>query len=522
MNTNKVNLTIITVFFMVFSIFFYGKSGYVLIDFSRESFIPYQMLNGDILNKDIFLIYGPFGYLLNTFLYKIFLNINMLYIEAILIAYSVSILFYLTVKKYTKNIIALIFTFFFIAISVFSLSDFSFYIPYSYSTLWAVLGIYAFLVCWLYRIDKLKYFILGFIAINKIEFFVLAFIFTLTFDIYNKKFKIKNYILCLICPLISLIGFSLSDFIYNSNYVSNMLGAKSLISLYKGAGSFFDYEFFKYNLFYLAIYSTVALISYFVFKKQKIISMLLLVFLFVKIYPNLFFHLGFFVAVILTIINRNKIKRKDIVLLYFCFVLCSKSIFAIDSFFYSNFGYTLMLFFIMRQMYQILDKKWVLSNFAVLFLTLSFGQYYAYFKNPKIPFKTDIGTIWLFGSDFEFFKNIDGYFKNNLKENETFIVVPEGQILNLIYKTPWNFYNSTFTPLDFETFGDKNLTEKLKENKTDYIIFYPRNTREYGANAICFDYAVDFCKFIDDNYKKDAVFGDEVKVLIYKINGKNK
>ena len=287
-------------------------------------------------------------------------------------------------------------------------------------------------------------------------------------------------------------------------------------------GSFFDFEYFKFNLVYLAIYLILALISYFLFKKQKILSILLLAFLFVKVYPNLFFHLGFFIAVILSAINRKKIKQKDIILLFFCFVLCSKSIFAIDSLLYSNFGYCLMIFYIIRQMYLLLNKKWVIWQFVVLFVSLSVGQFFVYFNNPKVPFKTDIGTIWLFNYNYNLFKQIDGYLKDNLKKGETFIVLPEGQILNLIYKTPWGFYNSTFTPLDFEIFGDKNLAERLKENKTDYIIFYPRNTEEYGARAICFDYAVDFCKFIDDNYKRDAIFGDSAEVLIYKINEKNK
>lgn len=522
MKKDKINLVVISVTYAILAIILYGKSGNILIDFSRESYIPYQMLQNLSLNKDIFLIYGPFGYLLNFFLYKISLNINFLLLEGVLIAYSIIILFYFIVKKFTKNLIALIFTLFFIIVSIFSNSNFSFTIPYSYSTLWAVFGIYLFLFCELYKIEKIKYFVLGFIAINKIELFVFVLIFSVLSDIYYKKFKIKNYLLTLICPLISLIGFNLADSINNSYFVSKMFGAKALSCLYKSMGSFFDFDYFKFNLLFLAIYLIFASISYFLFEKHKILSILILSILFVVIYPNTFFHLGFFAAIALTIINRVKIKKKDIMLLFFCFVLCSKSIFAINSLLYSNFGYALMIFYILRQTYLLLNKKWVLVQFIIIFIVLSIGQCFNYFKNPKKPFKTDIGTIWLSKFNLNFFSQIDEYFKQNLKNNETFIVIPEGQILNLIYKKPWNFYNSTFTPLDFEIFGDKNLTEKLKENKTDYIIFYPRDTREYGAETICFDYAVDFCRFISDNYKREAIFGDNVKVLIYKINEKNK
>ena len=521
MKKDRINLAIISVIFIILSIFLFGKSGNVLIDFSRESYIPYQMLNGLKLNRDIFLIYGSFGYFLNMLLYKIFLNINLLFMEAVLIAYSIAVLFYFIIKKYTKKLIALIFTLFLIIVSVFSNSDFSFVLPYSFSTLWAIFGIYLFLFCELYKKEKIKYFILGFIAINKVELFVLVLIYSLICDFYYKKFNIKNYLLSLICPLISLIGFNLADFSNNLGYISKMTGTKAINSLYKGMGSFFEFNYFKFNLFYLAIYLIFSSVSCFLFKKHKIISILILLILFIKIYPNIFFHLGFFVAVVLTIINRKKIGQRDILLLFFTFVLCSKSIFSIDSLLYSNFGYCLMIFYITRQAYKMLNKKWVLAQFITLFLVLSYGQFYIYFVTPKKPFKTDIGTIWLAKTQLEYFNQIDNYFKNNLKENETFIVVPEGQIFNLIYKKPWNFYNSTFTPLDFETFGQNNLIGKLKENKTDYVVFYPRTTREYGAKTICFDYAVDFCKFIDDNYKQEAVFGDDVKVFIYKINGKN-
>ena len=61
---------------------------------------------------------------------------------------------------------------------------------------------------------------------------------------------------------------------------------------------------------------------------------------------------------------------------------------------------------------------------------------------------------------------------------------------------------------------------QLKENKTTYIIFYPRNTKEYGAQTICYDYGVNFCTYIMDNYHRTAIIDDVYKVLIFKINEK--
>jgi len=519
---NRQNLIIISIVFVILAIVLYAKCGNMLIDFSRESYIPYQMLNGDKLCRDIFLIYGAFGYFVNMFLYKISLNINMLLIEASIIAYLITILFYFIVKKYTKPLLALVFTLFFIIVSVFSNSDFSFLVPYSYSTLWAILGVYIILFSYLYKRDKLRYITIGFIAINKIELFILVFVFSLVYDIFYKKINIKNYLLCLILPLIALIGFNLGDYISNSLYIKKMLSSKSLYSLYKSMGSVFGIEYFIYNAFYFVIYFVFGYISYLLYKKGcKILSFVPLLSLYIFIYPNVFFHLGFFISLILTLINRKKIKKRDLILLYFAIVLCSKSIFSINPILYSNFGYALMIFYIVRQLYLLFNKRWVLIQFFIFCAVLFSRQIYEYTFWHKVSFKTEIGALWLAKSDYNFLVDIKEYFRKNLKEDEKFIVIPEGQILNLIYKKPWGFLNSTFTPLDFEIFSDKYMVDKLKENKIDYIIFYPRDTLEYGAQGVCYDYGVDFCNFIADNYKRDAVFKNaNNEVLIYKINEK--
>ena len=55
--------------------------------------------------------------------------------------------------------------------------------------------------------------------------------------------------------------------------------------------------------------------------------------------------------------------------------------------------------------------------------------------------------------DGKLFKQTNDFIEKNIKKDENFLIVPEGQIFNLIHKKNYNFYNSTFTPMDFETFG---------------------------------------------------------------------
>ena len=137
--------------------------------------------------------------------------------------------------------------------------------------------------------------------------------------------------------------------------------------------------------------------------------------------------------------------------------------------------------------------------------------------DQKTIVNTPIGNLWLNKQKAQLINEVNKYIKNNIKKEENFIVVPEGQILNLIHKKPHNFYNSTFTPLDFETFGEKEIIEKLKENKTDYIISLQRDTIDYGAEIMCYDYAVDFCNYIMDNYTKVKTFKNSEEIAIFKI-----
>jgi hypothetical protein len=140
-----------------------------------------------------------------------------------------------------------------------------------------------------------------------------------------------------------------------------------------------------------------------------------------------------------------------------------------------------------------------------------------YYYDFKTKVETPIGAIWLNKQEANLANKTNEFIKNNIKENENFVVIPEGQIFNLIHKKPYGFYNTTFTPLDFDTFEEKNITQRLKENKTDYVIYFPRNTIDYGAKMMCYDYAVDFCNYIMDNYTKIDSFGEYEKVNIFKI-----
>ena len=51
---------------------FLGHYSEFLIDVGREIYYPERILQGDILYKDLFDIYGPLAYQFNAILYKLF------------------------------------------------------------------------------------------------------------------------------------------------------------------------------------------------------------------------------------------------------------------------------------------------------------------------------------------------------------------------------------------------------------------------------------------------------------------
>ena len=495
----------------------------MFIDFSRESYIPFQMLQGKTLIKDIFLIYGPFGYIINFLLYKITVNINLLIILSHLISYLIIILFYFILRQFKSEKISLLFTIFFIIASIFSYSTFNYIVPYSYSTLWAIFGIYLILYSILYNKKSLIFLSLGLILCSKIEYFIPCVIISFGYLIYKKESFKRNILYILVFPLITVTYFifhkiTLADFLNNFYYIKQMLKTDALEYLYKGMGVYYLEDYFKYNLVKLLKISILSAISYIIYKFKPVFSIIILLVGLFYLNTNESFNLILFVNLILAIylIKKHQINEKEIILLIFSIILSSKAMFAINSLTYSNFGYCLMLAILFIMLEKIINKKWLISFFICFFAINILGNCVFMLLTPKRLFKTNVGKIAIDEEKYREFLLVNEYIEKNIKNNESLIVLPEGQIFNLTHKLYHPFFNSTFTPLDFETFKDDYFIQKLKENKTDYIIFYPRNTFDYGKINICYDYAVDFCKYIIDNYDKEELGYNTENVRIYK------
>ncbi|MBO6183790.1 MAG: hypothetical protein J6O88_03730, partial [Chryseobacterium sp.] len=135
----KKYLILLWLFCIIGLVFFLGHYSGILIDFGREVYYPEQILNGRVLYKDLFNIYGPLAYQINAILYKIFgIKLSTLYGSgAICSILTVSGIFLIS-RKYLSDFLSFCIGIFAIVTGVTTVSIFNFHFPYSWALLYGI------------------------------------------------------------------------------------------------------------------------------------------------------------------------------------------------------------------------------------------------------------------------------------------------------------------------------------------------------------------------------------------------
>jgi len=143
-NTDVKYLSLIWIVLALLVIPTFAHHGNLILDCGREVYYPTQILLGKVLYKDLFNLYGPFSYMLNALLFKIFgVNLNVLYASGIVCAGLISNLIYLISKHFLPRFLSFSVAIFTISIGVLNVNLFNFIFPYSYAALY---GLLAFLI----------------------------------------------------------------------------------------------------------------------------------------------------------------------------------------------------------------------------------------------------------------------------------------------------------------------------------------------------------------------------------------
>ena len=547
---------------------------FLFVDTSREVYIPWAMNNGDVLYKDIFNVYAPLGYQLNSFLTSVFgLNINTFliagFVNSTLILFGLFLILRLFFKN--KSFFVILPPLFFIAAScVYAISQTNYIFPYSYSMVYALNAFIWALVSLLYYLkkDKEKFlyfsFLLTGICISfKYEF--ITFIIILLAVLFNKKVKLKTVLICLfsffIIPFLSIIcllnqGVTYGDFCSAFNNIIKLAKSDSVKIMYSFLGfipsikSFQNcfFSFIKTGSFILLFFFEFAFSIYFLIlnksfvQKYKILCILLgiifiilipvsmVVFVYEKLVQSnafVFNWLGIF-SIILFIIYLIQYSRKDntineklYLVLFISVILCSfKSIFNLS---FNSYGtYFFPLLFICCLIYpkwKIKEGDIIISVMimlsGMLYLCSNLDRQSLIFSEKKYTVENK-GSFYIPKPEYNAFTNAVEYIKNNTNKDDTVLVLPEGAMINFLTDRKSNNKFYYLIPSNVEVFGNDYIISELKKQLPRYILLQPMLYQSFNQTSFCESYGREICENILKFYEQPVVYGDNFWIAIYK------
>lgn len=556
---NRISLTVNLLFcFFVFSVIFMASAFQVnpVIDFGREVYIPFRIYNGEVLYKDIFNIYGPLAYQINAFAYSILKpELYTLRIFGSLSAFITLFATYFILKEVfsdfdKKTVIGMCFLPFFVGLM--SFGTFNYTLPYAFSMTY---GLTFCLLSVLFLIkffknktefSKLAYlsgFFAGGAAVCKYEFLTF-FVFVFLLLIFSEKLKIKQKlysVLSLISlPLLSfgflfLQGMNFDDLSRTSKILKVMAKTESLQYLYKNyTGTYFNLSTFIANTKSTFIVFASSCLGYFsikMFQRDKFLALItacFVLFIIFNIGSSGYSLFAIINAIVFFLFIRKIFQNKPVfVFMIFALFLSLKTLFSTNIDVYGTYTLPFLILSVFSFIYEIdfSENETIKSviKSAVCFLAVGIvlisvnqscnilGR--KIFSNGIF----DNGLFYTYSYIAKPLNELSGFIKNETKNTDRIIIMPESQFLNFTTKRAGDNLYDSLTPMYFETFGEANIIEHFKHTKPEYFILTNRNTLDYGKSFICKDYALDFCKFVKTDYVKIKTVGKQTyKMEIYK------
>ena len=244
---------------------FYGKQDVYLVDVSREAYIPWQVLKGQVLYKDIFNVYGPLGYQINAVLYFLFgINLNTLYFAGFINSLVILFTVFHTVKLFADKKTSLAVTGLVMFVCVYARNFFNFIFTYSYNAVYALSGfLLSLFFALLYIKEKktknlvLAFLFAGFSFANKIEdlpyfcFLFLMLPFWLKKDWKKYLYATAAFFLfpVLSFGILMIQGAGFSDFFNAAVLIKKLVNAPATTYFYYAYGLYFNPQIVKMVFF---------------------------------------------------------------------------------------------------------------------------------------------------------------------------------------------------------------------------------------------------------------------------------
>lgn len=543
-NTDLAYLILLGIIFIIVIIPTYAHHGHFLIDSGREAYYPTQVLLGKILYKDILDIYGPFSYMFNAALFKIFgINLNVLYLAGCACTMIISTLIYLISNRFLSKFLSFSIAASTILITVLSTYLSNFIFPYSYAMLYGLTS-FLFSVWLLLKYQEstknmflyLSCFFAGLCIANKYEF--LPYFAVIIYSIIKiKPLNFKQYyyaILSLIFMpvfcfgILFLQGLNINDLASMIFLFQKMAHSQTLNYFYHHQGVYFSKGFMKFQIicFLMTLFPLICFLQGFR-TKNKILAVLLILlstFLIIKWTNPISFSLIPILVVILAIWDFKNLKNNlPLQILTFSAILFSMK--AFWGLIIANYGTFFVSFLIITIISLISDKlksseraktidfKAIGIYILIVSTVLSYGSSREW---KSFPIKTPRGKIYTDSYLHYSSQDLIDYINKNTKKTDTIVILPEGAMINFLTDRPSDNYYTSLIPLYVEVFGEDNIINHFKKTKPEYIIFNNWNTNDYYFKYICQDYAISFCNYVAQNYTQEKVISKGLRYLIFK------
>lgn len=522
----------------------FAHHGSLIVDCGREAYYSLQVAQGKVLYKDIFNIYGPFSYMYNALLFKIFrVNLNVLFLSGCVSSFFITSLIYLIARRFMNEFTSFSISIFAIMVGALNTNIFNTVFPYSFGMLYGTVAVLASI--WL----LLKYeesseknlylylsaFFAGLCVANKYEF--LTYFLVIAYAAFKiKPLNFKQYSLLagslLLAPavcfaILFLQGMRLQDLITTGLIINKMAHTNTLNYFYQHTGVFFHKKTLPLLIrkFFEALIPLALFFGATKLKKKFLSVSLALIAAFLVIH-NTFIEVFAFLPLLISILFifnfKNIYKNTNLMIITLSSILlCMKLYWGLILLSYGDYLIGLPLITIIALvLYKFKNKKinqLIFSSFLLLASIPFFLLDLHDLKSKKDFISTLRGKFYLEESFVPSTNTLMKYLQGNTKKTDTVMIFPEGQLINFLTERKSDDIYGSLIPLYVETFGEDNIINHFKQTKPEYIIFNNWDYKGYYLKYICNDYAQSFCAFVAQNYTQEKVIDDGFRYLIFKI-----
>lgn len=558
-----INYIILLAVTCIFFSFFWNSMGSFLVDTGREAYFTEGLIKGKILYKDLFNIYPPLSYQLNSIILHPFdLTINSFRYLGAGIGLLILPTFYFILRFFTSQNKSFLTTLLIISICTLTFNDIiNFVFPYSYAMLWAICFLTFLLICFLgyikyrkFRLLVLSWVLAGAVFASKTDFAILYLPMAILTIYYTKD--VKSCLKCigafLSIPLISygslvIQGVSIADFVQNFQTLLKYVSADSNVYFYTKIlprliqGNYVA-KYFWTDFFTIAFIG----ISFYIFNADNLFSkskhkknLLRFIYLWIIIlyianfiansrysyftvlsFSALPFINIFIFSLLLYRFQKRKISETEKLLLIFQILIFSMSARFFMPVFIWHTSFYIIPFLIMTTIIFLMDilpnyiknidrKCFSTTIFVCLFIMagLYVGANFQHRAENCLEIKTQRGSV-LSRSVEEGIngQNLISYIEENIPSDKSIWVIPEGIMINFLTKHESFDKHFGLLPFNVTSDGEENIISDLEKTSPDYIVEAERNMFEYGKAGLGLDYGIKIAEYIRQNYTLEKTF----------------